>query len=138
MLNNINQNINGKFIVLFMDYRLFNSDINSHCMQYRQCIDTQKNKFLDSLDKESPVYLLGTLRYAHKECDNIMFVNIENSNLTDHYENAINSEKVITIFEKYKFNMISQYSVAPFSFLNSSQKLYTSYLKVIEFSNLKN
>ncbi|ORY19357.1 hypothetical protein LY90DRAFT_517274 [Neocallimastix californiae] len=121
MLNNICQNVNGIFIVLFMDYSLLNGNIDSICIQYRQRIDTQKNKFLDSLDKESPVYLLGTLRYVHKDGDNIMFVNIENSNLTKHYENAINSEKIIKIFEKYKFNMISQYSVEPFSFLNSSQ-----------------
>ncbi|KAL6628061.1 hypothetical protein U3516DRAFT_852318 [Neocallimastix sp. 'constans'] len=129
-MNNISQNVNGIFIVLFIDYNLFNGNIKSTCIQYRECIDTQKNKFLDSLDKESPVYLLGTLRYVHKECDNIMFVNIENSNLTKHYENAINSEKIIKIFEKYEFNMISKYSVEPFSFLNSSQKLYTSYFKI--------
>jgi len=79
MLNNISQNINGIFIVLFMDYSLFNGNIDSTCIQYRQYIDTRKNKFLDSLDKESPVYLLGTLWYVHKECDNIMFVNIKNS-----------------------------------------------------------
>jgi len=36
-----------------------------------------------------------------------MFVNFENSNLTEHYENVINSEKVIKIFVKYKFNIIS-------------------------------
>jgi len=98
MLNNISQNINGIFIVLFMDNSLFNGDIDSPCIKYRQCIGTYKNKFLDSLDKESPVYLIGTLRYVHNKCDNIMFVNIENSNLTKHYENAINSEKVIKIF----------------------------------------
>ncbi|KAL6636187.1 hypothetical protein U3516DRAFT_732348 [Neocallimastix sp. 'constans'] len=63
--------------MLFMDYSLFNSDIDSPY----------------SLDEESPVHLIGTLRYVHKECDNITFVNIENSNLTKHYENAINSEK---------------------------------------------
>ncbi|KAG4106376.1 hypothetical protein H8356DRAFT_1323855 [Neocallimastix lanati (nom. inval.)] len=61
MLNYISQNINGIFIVLFMDYSLFNGNIDSTCIQYRQYIDTRKNKFLDSLDKESPVYLLGTL-----------------------------------------------------------------------------
>ncbi|KAG4093999.1 hypothetical protein H8356DRAFT_1401681 [Neocallimastix lanati (nom. inval.)] len=77
MLNNISQNINGIFIVLFMDYSLFNGDIDSPCIKYRQCIDTNKNKFLDSLDKESPVYLLGNLRYVNKECDNKMFVNIK-------------------------------------------------------------
>jgi len=133
MLNNISQNINGIFIVLFMDNSLFNGDIDSPCIKYRQCIGTYKNKFLDSLDEESPVYLLGNLRYVHKECDNILFVNIENSNLTEHYENAINSKKIIRIFEKYKFNIISQNSIKPFSFLNSSQSLYTSYLKVIKF-----
>jgi len=75
---------------------------------------------------------------VHKECDNIMFVNVENSNLTEHYENAINREKIIIkkYLKKYKFNIISQYSIKPFSFLNLSQKLYTSYFKVMEFSNL--
>jgi len=133
MLNNISQNINGIFIVFFMDYSLFNDDIDSPCIKYRS-----KNKFLDSLDKESPVYLLGNLRYMNKECDNIMYVNIENSSLTKHYENAINSEKVIKIIEKYKFNIISQYSIKPFSFLNPSQNLYTSYLRVIKFSHTNN
>ncbi|KAL6636091.1 hypothetical protein U3516DRAFT_848793 [Neocallimastix sp. 'constans'] len=77
MLNHISKNINGMFIVLFMDNSLFN----------------------------------------------------------EHYENAINSEKVLKIFEKYKFNIVSQYSIKPFSFLNPSQNLYTSYLKVIKFSH---
>jgi len=135
MLNHISKNVNGIFIVLFMDNSLFNGDIDSPCIKYRQCIDTNKNKFLYSFDKESPVFLIGNLRYVHKKCDNIMFVNIENSNLTEHYENAINSEKVIKIFERYKFNIISQYSIKPFSFLNPSQNLYTSYLKVIKFSH---
>ena len=79
MLNHISKNINGMFIVLFMDNSLFNGDIDSPCIKYRQCIGTYKNKFLDSLDKESPVYLIGTLRYVHNKCDNIMFVNIKNS-----------------------------------------------------------
>ena len=55
MLNHISKNINGMFIVLFMDNSLFNGDIDSPCIKYRQCIDTNKNKFLYSFDKESPV-----------------------------------------------------------------------------------
>ena len=53
MLNHISQNINEILVVLFMDNSLFNGDIDSPCIKYRQCIDTHKNKFLESLDKES-------------------------------------------------------------------------------------
>ena len=45
------------------------------------------------LDKKSPIYLLGTLRYFYKECDNIKRVNINNSNVIKHYEYIIHSEK---------------------------------------------
>ncbi|KAG4085540.1 hypothetical protein H8356DRAFT_1435257 [Neocallimastix lanati (nom. inval.)] len=105
MLNHISKNINGMFIVLFMDNSLFNGDIDSPCIKYRQCIDTNKNKFLYSFDKESPVLF--------------------NKQFTI----------LLKIFEKYKFNIVSQYSIKPFSFLNPSQNLYTSYLKVIKFSH---
>jgi len=138
MLKNISKNINGIFIVLFFDYSLFKDDIDSPCVKYRQCIDTRTNKFINRIDKNSPVYLIGSLRYAHKECDNIMFVDINNSNVTNHYENAIKSNKIIQIFEKFHFNLIEEFSVDPFPFLNHSQQLYTSFLKVIKFSNINN
>jgi len=44
-------------------------------------------------------------------------------------------KKIIKIFEKYNFDIINQYSIKAFSFLNPFQNQYTSYLKVINFSN---
>ncbi|KAG4084022.1 hypothetical protein H8356DRAFT_1299064 [Neocallimastix lanati (nom. inval.)] len=136
MLDNIDRNINGSFAILFFDSNLFKENIDSSSIQYKKCINNDIKPIKNLLDKESPIYLLGTLRYLHKECDNIMLVNINNSNVINHYENAIHSEKIIEIFKKHNFNIINQYQIEPFSFLNSSQKLYSSYLKVIEFSNV--
>jgi len=136
MLDNIDRNINGSFAILFFDSNLFKENIDSSSIQYKKCINNDIKPIKNLLDKESPIYLLGTLRYLHKECDNIMLVNINNSNVINHYENAIHSEKIIEIFKKHNFNIINQYQIKPFLFLNSSQKLYSSYLKVIEFSNV--
>ncbi|KAG4081963.1 hypothetical protein H8356DRAFT_1066884 [Neocallimastix lanati (nom. inval.)] len=136
MLNNIGKNINGTLAILFFDSNLFKENIDSSSIQYKKCINDNIKPIKNLLDKESPIYLLGTLRYLHKECNNIMLVNINNSNVINHYENAINSEKVIKIFKKHHFNIINKYQIEPFSFLNSSQKLYSSYLRVIEFSNV--
>jgi len=136
MLDNIGRNINGFFAILFFDSNLFKENIDSSSIQYKKCINDNIKPIKNLLDKESPIYLLGTLRYLHKESDNIMLVNINNSNVINHYENAIHSEKIIEIFKKHNFNIINQYQIEPFSFLNSSQKLYSSYLKVIEFSNV--
>ncbi|KAG4102711.1 hypothetical protein H8356DRAFT_1649555 [Neocallimastix lanati (nom. inval.)] len=45
-----------------------------HIVKYKSCIDPEVNKISTLLDKISPVYLIGTLRYSHKEYDNIICV----------------------------------------------------------------
>ncbi|KAG4086615.1 hypothetical protein H8356DRAFT_1372380 [Neocallimastix lanati (nom. inval.)] len=85
ILKNISKNINGMFIVLFFDYCLFKDDIDSPCVKYRQCINPCTNKFINKTDMNSPTYL--SLRYAHKECNNIMYVDISGSNLLNNIDN---------------------------------------------------
>ena len=116
MLSNISGHINGTFVILFFDYNLFQKDIDSPSILYKKCIDDNAQPIKNLLDKESPVYLIGTLRYLHKQCDNIMLVNVNNSNVINHYENAIHRTKIIEIFKKYQFNLINQYQIEPFSF----------------------
>ncbi|ORX79161.1 hypothetical protein BCR32DRAFT_281663 [Anaeromyces robustus] len=82
-------------------------------------------------------HLYSYLRYAHSECDNIMYINIANSYINNKYENGINSNRVKEIFEKYGFKILNEYTIDTFSFLDESQILYTSNIKVIEFSNIK-
>ncbi|KAG4081920.1 hypothetical protein H8356DRAFT_1066938 [Neocallimastix lanati (nom. inval.)] len=138
ILKNIGRNINGTFVILFFDSKSFKENIESSSILYKKCIIDDITPIKNLLDKEFPIYLLGTLRYLHKECDNIMLVNIHNSNVINHYENAIHSEKIIEIFKKHHFNITNHYQIEPFSFLDSSQKLYSSYLRIIEFSNVTN
>ncbi|KAL6593674.1 hypothetical protein U3516DRAFT_766970 [Neocallimastix sp. 'constans'] len=113
--NGIKQNIlneyKGNLIDIGSRNELKNSDIKNSIIIYPNTIQNIKLKnsfniatcffalndfnyndveiilFNDSLHKELPVYLL--------ECDNIMFVNFENSNLTEHYENVINNIMII-------------------------------------------
>ncbi|ORX41407.1 hypothetical protein BCR36DRAFT_468340 [Piromyces finnis] len=116
MLKNIKSFINKTFIVLFFDYSLFSENIASPSLIYRKCC----------------------LRYSHGECDNIMYANIIDSNVTNHYECAINSAKVISIFKENGFELKNQYSIKEFPLLNKYQNKYSSFLKVVEFSNTNN
>ncbi|KAG4087382.1 hypothetical protein H8356DRAFT_960725, partial [Neocallimastix lanati (nom. inval.)] len=76
------------------------------------------------INKNSSAYLNDTVRYSHKECSNIIFMDINNTNITNHCENAIKRNKILQIFEKFHFNLIVKYSVNPFPFLNSSPHIY--------------
>ncbi|KAL6588477.1 hypothetical protein U3516DRAFT_653582 [Neocallimastix sp. 'constans'] len=136
MLSNISKNINGIFCLIFFDYNLFSDDIDSSSITYKQCIQTEINQFKDIIDKTSHIYLLSSLRYAHSECDNIMYINITDSYVINHYECAINSIRVKEIFVKYGFKILNEYNVDLFPFLDKSQISYTSNIKVIEFSNI--
>ncbi|ORX64138.1 hypothetical protein BCR32DRAFT_298190 [Anaeromyces robustus] len=138
MLENISKNINGIFSVVFFDYDLFTENINSSSITYKKCIDSETGNFTIEIDKSSPIYLLSYLRYAHSECDNIMYINIANSYITNKYENGINGNHVKKIFEKYGFKILNEYTIDTFPFLDESQILYTSNIKVIEFSNINN
>ena len=82
MLKNIKNNIKGQFIVIFFDYKLFNENIHSPSIVYKKCIYNENNKLINTFDKQSPIYLISTLRYVHSECDNIMYINIADSNIT--------------------------------------------------------
>ncbi|KAL6588986.1 hypothetical protein U3516DRAFT_653447 [Neocallimastix sp. 'constans'] len=135
MLSNIAKNINGIFCLIFFDYNLFSDDIDSSSITYKQCIQTEINQFKDIIDRTSYIYLLSSLRYAHSECDNIMYINITDSYVINHYECAINSIRVKEIFVKYGFKILNEYNVDLFPFLDKSQISYTSNIKVIEFSN---
>ncbi|KAL6588274.1 hypothetical protein U3516DRAFT_653784 [Neocallimastix sp. 'constans'] len=135
MLSNISKNINGIFCLIFFDYNLFSDDIDSSSITYKQCIQTEINQFKDIIDRTSYIYLLSSLRYAHSECDNIMYINITDSYVINHYECAINSIRVKEIFVKYGFKILNEYNVDLFPFLDKSQISYTSNIKVIEFSN---
>ena len=135
MLKNIKNNIKGQFIVMFYDYKLFNENIHSPSIVYKKCIYNENNKLINTLDKQSPIYLISTLRYIHSEYDNIMYINIEDSNITNHYECGINFEKVIDIFNENGFSFVKDYPIHPVPFLNINQIKYTSYLKILEFSN---
>jgi len=137
MLKKISKNINGIFIIVFFDGNLINEDIESPSIIYKKCITKENNKIKINIDESSPVYLISSLRYSHFECDNIMYVNINDSYLTNHYENDINSDRVINIFEKYGFKVKKQYPVDYFTFLDRNQLKYTSYINVIEFSNIE-
>ncbi|KAL6588348.1 hypothetical protein U3516DRAFT_871068, partial [Neocallimastix sp. 'constans'] len=137
MLSNISKNINGIFCLIFFDYNLFSEDIDSSSITYKQCIQTEINQFKDIIDRTSYIYLLSSLRYAHSECDNIMYINITDSYVINHYECAINSIRVKEIFVKYGFKILNEYNVDLFPFLDKSQISYTSNIKVIEFSNIK-
>ena len=96
---------------------------------------TKINQFNDIIDKTSYIYLLSSLRYAHSECDNIMYINITDSYVINHYECAINSTRVKEIFLKYGFKILNEYNVDIFPFLDKSQISYTPNIEVIEFSN---
>ncbi|KAG4082234.1 hypothetical protein H8356DRAFT_1066529 [Neocallimastix lanati (nom. inval.)] len=135
MLSNISKNINGIFCLIFFDNNLFSDDIDSSSITYKQCIQTEINQFKDIIDRTSYIYLLSSLRYAHSECDNIMYINITDSYVINHYECAINSIRVKEIFVKYGFKILNEYNVDLFPFLDKSQISYTSNIKVIEFSN---
>ncbi|ORX97073.1 hypothetical protein LY90DRAFT_520143 [Neocallimastix californiae] len=135
MLSNIAKNINGIFCLIFFDYNLFSDDIDSSSITYKQCIQTEINQFKDIIDRTSYIYLLSSLRYAHSECDNIMYINITDSYVINHYECAINSIRVKEIFVKYGYKILNEYNVDLFPFLDKSQISYTSNIKVIEFSN---
>ncbi|KAL6592805.1 hypothetical protein U3516DRAFT_649166 [Neocallimastix sp. 'constans'] len=137
MLSNISKNINGIFCLIFFDYNLFKDDIDSSSITYKQCIQTEINQFKDIIDRTSCIYLLSSLRYAHSECDNIMYINITDSYVINHYECAINSIRVKEIFVKYGFKILNEYNVDLFPFFDKSQISYTSNIKVIEFSNNK-
>ncbi|ORX96177.1 hypothetical protein LY90DRAFT_643560 [Neocallimastix californiae] len=136
MLSNISKNINGIFCLIFFDYNLFSDDIDSSSITYKQCIQTEINQFKDIIDRTSYIYLLSSLRYAHSECDNIMYINITDSYVINHYEYAINSIRVKEIFVKYGFKLLNEYNIDLFPFLDKSQISYTSNIKVIEFSNI--
>jgi len=82
MLKNIKNNIKGQFIVIFFDYKLFNENIHSPSIVYKKCIYSDNNKLINTFDKQSPIYLISALRYVHSECDNIMYINIADSNIT--------------------------------------------------------
>ena len=86
---------------------------------------TKINQFNDIIDKTSYIYLLSSLRYAHSECDNIMYINITDSYVINHYECAINSTRVKEIFLKYGFKILNEYNVDIFPFLDKSQISYT-------------
>ncbi|KAG4082020.1 hypothetical protein H8356DRAFT_1299963 [Neocallimastix lanati (nom. inval.)] len=135
MLSNISKNINGIFCLIFFDYNLFSDNIDSSSITYKQCIQKEINQFKDIIDKTSHIYLLSSLRYAHSECDNIMYINITDSYVINHYECAINSIRVKEIFIKYGFELLNEYNIDLFPFLDKSQISYTSITKVIEFSN---
>ncbi|KAL6589286.1 hypothetical protein U3516DRAFT_573681 [Neocallimastix sp. 'constans'] len=135
MLSNISKNINGIFYLIFFDYNLFSDDIDSSSITYKQCIQTEISQFKDIIDRTSYIYLLSSLRYAHSECDNIMYINITDSYVLNHYECAINSTRVKEIFVKYGFELLNEYNIDLFPFLDKSQISYTSIIKVIEFSN---
>ena len=66
-----------------------------------------------------------------------MYINITDSYVINHYECAINSIRVKEIFVKYGFKILNEYNVDLFPFLDKSQISYTSNIKVIEFSNIK-
>ncbi|KAG4082154.1 hypothetical protein H8356DRAFT_1299908 [Neocallimastix lanati (nom. inval.)] len=136
MLSNISKNINGIFCLVFFDYNLFTNNIDSSSITYKQCIQPENNQFIDIIDNSSHIYLLGSLRYAHSECDNIMYINITDSYVINHYECAINSIRVKEIFIKYGFKLLNEYNVDLFPFLDKSQISYTSNIKIIEFSNI--
>ncbi|ORX64263.1 hypothetical protein BCR32DRAFT_287211 [Anaeromyces robustus] len=121
MLENISKNINGIFSVVFFDYDLFTENINSSSITYKKCIDSETGNFTIEIDKSSPIYLLSYLRYAHSECDNIMYIDIANSYITHKYENGLNSNRVKEIFEKYGFKILNEYTIDTFSFLDESQ-----------------
>ncbi|ORX41583.1 hypothetical protein BCR36DRAFT_310778, partial [Piromyces finnis] len=135
MLKNIKNCIRKTFIVLFFDSSLFSENITSPSLIYRKCIINENNKIINTIDKLSLTYLLSCLRYTHGECDNIMYVNIVDSNVTNHYECGISSIKVINIFKENGFELKKQYSIENFPLLNEYQNKYSSFLKVIEFSN---
>ena len=136
MLSNISKNINGIFCLVFFDYDLFTDNIDSSSITYKQCIQPETNQFNDIIDKNSHIYLLSSLRYAHSECDNMMYINITDSYVINHYEFAINSIRVKEIFVKYGFKLLNEYNIDLYPFLDKSQILYTSNIKVIEFSNI--
>ncbi|KAG4087569.1 hypothetical protein H8356DRAFT_960241, partial [Neocallimastix lanati (nom. inval.)] len=75
-------------------------------IKYNSCIQRKTNKFSTQLDKISPVYHIGTFRYSNKECNSIIYVDINQSNLTNHYENAIQSNKIIPIFKRIHFSLM--------------------------------
>ena len=66
-----------------------------------------------------------------------MYINITDSYVINHYECAINSTRVKEIFVKYGFKLLNEYKIDLFPFLDNSQISYTSNIKVIEFSNIK-
>ncbi|ORX41534.1 hypothetical protein BCR36DRAFT_416709 [Piromyces finnis] len=137
MLINIGKNINGAFIIIFFDSNIMDEDIESPSITYKRCFIKRDNKIVNIIDKSSPLYLISSLRYSHRECDNLMYVNITGSNLSNHYEYGLNSSRVIEIFNEHKFKLKKQYSVDDFHFLNQSQIKYSSYIKIIEFTNLE-
>ncbi|KAG4096726.1 hypothetical protein H8356DRAFT_942401, partial [Neocallimastix lanati (nom. inval.)] len=96
-------------------------------------IDDKTNKFSTLLNKISSIYLFESLRYSHKECDNNMYIDINQPNLINNYYNPIHSNQFEKIFEKFKFSLMEVYSVNPFPFLNSSLFLYILFLKVTKF-----
>ncbi|ORX73459.1 hypothetical protein BCR32DRAFT_285619 [Anaeromyces robustus] len=138
MLKNIYKNISGIFSAIFFDYNLFTENIDSSSIIYKKCINSKNGNYINIIDKTSPIYLLSSLRYAHLECDNIMYINITNSYILNHYECGINSDHVKEIFEKFGFRVLNEYTIDSFPFLEKSQILYTSNIKVIEFSNINN
>jgi len=138
MLENIHKNINGIFSILFFDYGLFTGNIDSSSIIYKECINPETGKFNYIIDKLSPASFIGSLRYAHLECENIMYIHIPNSYISNHYECAINGNKVKEIFKKYGFSLINEYTINPFPFLANSQNSYTLNLRIIEFSNIIN
>ncbi|KAG4082808.1 hypothetical protein H8356DRAFT_1383823 [Neocallimastix lanati (nom. inval.)] len=129
MLTNISKNINGIFCLVFFDYNLFTDNIYSSFITYKQCIQPENSQFNDIIDKTSHIYLLSSLRYAHSECDNIMYINITDSYVINHYECAINSTRVKEIFINYGFKPLNEYSIELFPFLDKSQISYTSNIK---------
>ena len=136
MLENIKDNINGNFIILFFDNDAVTDDIVSHSITYKKCISNINNNINIILDKTEPTYMISLLRYYHKECENIMYVNIKDSNIINHYESSISSKKVIDIFYEFNFKLLNKNYTVDFPLLDLNQIKYTSYLKIMEFTNL--
>jgi len=136
MLNNIKDNIYGNFIIIFFDNDIIKDNIESKSIIYKKCITKVNDKICNVIEKTSPTYIISLLRYFHKECENIMYVNINESNITNHYECSLSSNKVINIFNEYDFKFVKQYSIDVFPFLDVNQVKYSSYIKIIEFTNL--
>ena len=136
MLQNIKNNIHGKFIIIFFDNDIIKEDIESQSIVYKKCFSNLNNNIQCIIDKTSPIYMIGILRYLHNECENIMFVNINDSNIINRYECSVSSKKIINIFKEHNFKFLNEHYVDDFPFIDVNQKKYTSYLKIIEFTNL--